>query len=146
LAVSLHLLAASIGTALVAGYAGRGDGTAPLTGVHSAVKANSLCERSERLRSHRLETANGWAKGSNTSRPLKEKNARHVVIVPVEELVQEPEALGAVEGDPELSRYLTPLSKDVAGAPVKPLMVFAGVAFEDSGPLASKAVLSSCVL
>lgn len=146
-AFSLHLLAVSIGAALLAGCGGGGDSTtATLTRGDFVVKANSLCEESERLRSRRLETANAWVKGTNTSRPLKEKIARYVVVVPVEELAQELEALGEVVDDPELSSYPEALSKDVADARVKPLGVFAGVVFEDSDLLASKSGLSSCVL
>jgi hypothetical protein len=116
------------------------------TKVSAISKADAMCARSQKERTAKLETANGWVTGSNPNQALKEKIVRFVMVAPVEDLAGELSSLAAAEGNTSVSNYADQLAKDVEAIGAKPMTAYSGVAFEESDHLAAIAGLSNCSL
>jgi hypothetical protein len=119
-----------------------------LTRVAFVKQANAICEKSQKVREERLQTANAWVKpGEGMTRPLREKIIRFMLVEPTETLSQELQELGPVSGgDADAESFAQVLAEDAEGAQIKPLTAISGAAFAKSVALARKVGLTSCLV
>ena len=142
------LVVAAVAAAGLAGCGG-GDGTTgSITAAEFTKRANAICERSQRERTQRLNTANGWVEpGVPLTKAQREKVVRFVVVGTVEATSRQLRELAAEAGDPDRpTAYLQALAADLAGVKAKPLTMTSGSAFSKSDQIAGAAGLTSCTV